>query len=756
MRMWSELIFGRKRLILTAAFCLVAICGLGLPKLTFNSDTRAFFDSSDPKMAKLLSFERVFQPTRKVLYAIHSETKLENSPSFRAAIDWLSTEALSLPDATRVDSLSTASYAYSEEDEIHVNPYLEYICPKSCLGERLVALSEPMVLRRLISEDRQTAGIMGVFSIERNSTEKLANIAKSANELKRSFQAKYPDLGIHLTGGIPVSQAYVAAGRKDISTLFLAAALCLLILLRAILGDIRSTLLMMFTAICAVIVCMGIGGWIGMELNSASSTIPVMVLTLVVASTMHLFSHYLRLSQTGVDPLRAVSIAVNANYVPIILTTLTSAASLASLSFISSPPVRDLGILAAIGIFTGGIFAITITPILLESRKRSAKSAITASLQRALNKYAKLIENDRKFQLAPTILLITVAIGLSQLVIDDDFVAYLSDRTEVRQDTDFALEHLAGPSHIELEITAIDSVFSPKFLTELEELTSQLRSLPDVASVSSLSDVMQNVIRAFGEYGGIDSLSSDALSQFFLVYELSLRAGDSASDIVTQDRTQTHIPLLLNSTKASDVRKIETKINAWLTSYEHLDGVVTGENSPVAYLSSSNIPAVARTVIVSLTLTAIILGLFFRNWRFGVNALIAITLPILCGLGAWGWISGTIGLSGTIIIAVALGVVIDDAIHLLYQQRSALDRGDSALGSASYSIHRVGVPIVATTLLFLLGLSPLLFSDFQVNVTFAAVTSLILAISLIFDLAVLPRLMVWAARIENSGQVQDG
>lgn len=756
--MWAEQIFKRRTFILLFWAGVLLLASGGLPKLKFNTDTRVFFGNEDPHLSRLLEFEETFQPTRKALFAIGADKPIHQYKSFRQALVWLTEQVAQLPEVTRVDSLATVSHPYDEGGEVYVDPYLDYVCPSECFSERVAVLAEPLAKRRLVSTDLKTVSVMGVFDIDRNATEKLATIAIAASDLKAQFRERYPNLNIHLTGGIPVSQEFIAAGRRDMSTLFALSGVLIVLLMWAILGDIRNTAIMLGTALSAVVTCMGFGGWIGMELTSVASTIPIIVLTLVVASTMHLFSHFMRLAATISEPALAAATAINANYVPILLTTLTSAASLASLWFITSPPVRDLGLVAAVGLLVGGLLAISATPLFLETHRRTSSSYVNDKLQSLLNTYAKRLESGTPLPFVGFVLVLLLSSGLYALKLDDDFVAYLSERTEVRRDSDFALRELAGPSHIEVELTATSgSVFDPQFLSELDALTQRLRTINEVASATSLSDVMKKVSSSFGETRPLSDLSNAALSQYFLVYELGLRAGDSASDIVSFDHAKTHVPLLLNSTRASDVRRINETVTKWLLDYRHLSGVVTGENMPVAYLSTSNIPSLAKTVVTSLAITCLLLAFIFKNWRFGVNALVAITVPIICGLGAWGWISGSIGLSGTIVIAIALGVVIDDAIHLLYQQRQSLDRSESALEATSYSIHRVGVPIVATTGLFLLGLSPLLLSNFQVNVTFAAVTSLVIAASLAFDMGVLPKLMEWAGnkdpnRTDNSDE----
>jgi len=65
--------------------------------------------------------------------------------------------------------------------------------------------------------------------------------------------------------------------------------------------------------------------------------------------------------------------------------------------------------------------------------------------------------------------------------------------------------------------------------------------------------------------------------------------------------------------------------------------------------------------------------------------------------------------------------------------------------AAAYAVQRVGAAIVATTIVLGIGLGILTLSSFQVNSTFGAVTSLIIMLALVFDLAVLPKLATWTA-----------
>lgn len=751
--MFADKLFLHKSSVAFVYVASLIMAGAGLGNLQLSADTRQFYSDSNPYFKALQRFEDTFLPSNNILFVVRSEDPLENSSSVVEAIQWLTSEAQRLTNVRRVDSLATASYAYDDDGELRVDTYLDFVCPNGvCLNERVSALANHAVSNRIVSTDRRTVGVLANFELQRDEAEKIKQISDEAAELKARFEDRYPTSSAYLTGGIPMSQAFLDAGQRDSSTLFLVAGVVIVVALRLLLGDFRSTIVLLVIALSAVVYSMGLGGWLGVVLNTASATVPVVVLTLVVASSMHLFLYYLRLCDEPRTRSFAAKAALNAHLVPVVLTTLTSAVSMISLLFVDSPPIQDIGLLSAVGTMFGGILTITIAPLLLDSTKRKRNSPLNAALQRSLNRYAKSLEHAGAKSTFVMIILITFAFGATRIHIDDDFVGYFSERTTFKQDTRVALEHLSGPNHIEVEVTSESpgGVFEPDFLTLLKQMGDFLRSQEIVASAASLYDVMESVTAAMDPTLSIERADQRTLYQYFFAYELSLRQGDSTNDLVDNSYTSTHVSILLKDAPASRIRQLEDSIYDWFDTAPQRHGasiLVTGENIPVAHLSSSNIPALLQAIATSLFFASVLLGIYFGSWRIGVSALAATIVPVLCGFGLWGWFNSSIGLASTVVIAVTIGVVIDDAIHLMYRQdRGVRELGQGPWESAAYSIHRVGAPIVSTTVLFVLGLSPLFFSDFEINSTFAACTSLILSMSLVFDLTVLPALMAWATK----------
>ena len=150
-------------------------------------------------------------------------------------------------------------------------------------------------------------------------------------------------------------------------------------------------------------------------------------------------------------------------------------------------------------------------------------------------------------------------------------------------------------------------------------------------------------------------------------------------------------------------------------------------------------------ISISLLASSLLLGIFYKNVKIALVAFCATVFPVICGFGIYGLTVQSIGLAATVIVAVTVGIVIDDAIHIIYRHEDGRRNLNlSAKEAAAYSIHRAGSAVITTTLILLSGFLVLLGSDFSLNSSFGACTGIILVTALFFDLFSLPKLLAWS------------
>jgi predicted RND superfamily exporter protein len=167
-------------------------------------------------------------------------------------------------------------------------------------------------------------------------------------------------------------------------------------------------------------------------------------------------------------------------------------------------------------------------------------------------------------------------------------------------------------------------------------------------------------------------------------------------------------------------------------------GVVKILNDMERYLFSSQI----RSFSVAFVVVLIMMAGALRSFRLGMFAMIPNFLPILLTLG----IMSAAGISldiGTVCIAsILLGVVVDDTIHLLYRVKKEMQDADEVSEAVQAAIQGVGVPLLSTSIILVVGFGALCFASFQPNVHFGYVAVAAVSLAFFCDLVILPAAIV--------------
>jgi predicted RND superfamily exporter protein len=129
--------------------------------------------------------------------------------------------------------------------------------------------------------------------------------------------------------------------------------------------------------------------------------------------------------------------------------------------------------------------------------------------------------------------------------------------------------------------------------------------------------------------------------------------------------------------------------------------------------------------------------LVFRSISVAGKALLVNTLPLLAAFGVMGWLGVPLD-AGTVLVGnLALGIAIDDSIHILAAHEAAGGRGDAL----DIALQKVLPAISATTASVALGFAVLGFSDFVFTRNLGILTSGIMLLCYFCDVLFLPALL---------------
>lgn len=733
---------------------LLLFAVLGLQHLSVTPDTRYFFSANDPRLAELFSFEDRFRKSNSLIFVISC---INDCVSVDTLIEDLTDLVNDIPSVVDVQSLSNTPILTSTDEAIETQSYLAHYCSKTCNLSDLSSIDDPHVLDRLINRTGTATAVFANVSLDMNSSHQVADVTSAARAIVDKFA--HSGYEFHIIGGIPLMQAFVDATNSEVTGhMGLAIALILILLVLAF-GNFKLALIISSLSVMTVLATLGTAGWAGFVVSTATASIPVILFTLVVAMSMHYFMHVVRVvNEDHKRDLQSIAnAALYANLTPTILTASTTIVCMLSLLTIESPPISELGLWLSVGVGIGCTLLFLYAPPIVSSLGRIKASSWQSFLQERLNNYAKSIERKVSASLVMLGLVVVSIASIASLEVDDDFVRYFSKGTEFRDSVETVSNLLFGSTSVEIVIDSgrADGVFDPGFLRDVQSLMNYLRNRPEVDSVASYYDHLRLLNEHLGNGIDLHTLDSASVSQLFFAFELAMEDGQSVSDLVDDHKQSARISVLLTTLTASELRRFEKEIESqWGTlSANDYNLIVTGEAIPMAYLSIENLPGMMGSILLAFVLTSIVLGGLFRNWRISVVALFTTVIPVLCGFGIWGAFTSTIGLAAAVVVAVCMGVVIDDSIHLIYRFFYGLRKiGLDPSEAAAFAVHRVGSAIVTTTVVLTIGFGVLGFSPFEVNRTFGICSALILGIALLIDLLMLPSLLVWAAEQSTSSK----
>jgi CzcA family heavy metal efflux pump len=154
-----------------------------------------------------------------------------------------------------------------------------------------------------------------------------------------------------------------------------------------------------------------------------------------------------------------------------------------------------------------------------------------------------------------------------------------------------------------------------------------------------------------------------------------------------------------------------------------------------ASLIGSAIAAVRDAILLGAFLSALVLWLFLRDWRATAIAAIAIPSSLLVACAVISAFHGSLNLMSLGGMAIAVGLVIDDAVVVVEAIHRELAAGRSPADAAEAGVSFLAGPVISSTLTTVVVFAPLGFLSGVVGVFFSSL-SLALASSVIASLVI--------------------
>ena len=739
-------------LVLASAVAVMLVLSAGIQFITASNDWRDNLDEHNPQLLAFDALEDTYSATNAALIAVAPKGGSVFTREALGAIEELTEAAWRVPWSTRVDSLTNYYHSESVEDDLNVARLVDdagSLSDDDLARIKGIALSEISLAGRLVAYDGRAAGVAISFALpDENSNAAVDEITDYVRNLLDEVRADHPDIGYHMTGDVFVNHVMTEAVDDDMRILAPAAFLVIVCVAAVLLRSLLATLSLVVMLIFVIGSTMGVIGWAGLVLNAANSGVPIIIMTMAIADSVHVMETMMARMRQGLDRNAAVVESLRDNAWPVFLTTATTMIGFLSLNASDSPPFRVLGNLVAFGMFSAFVYSMTLLPALLSvlplrvSPGRAGRSSI-------FDRFGAFVVARRTLLLwSMTAVAVALITGIPRIELTDNWLQYLDERYEFRRDTDFVVENLTGMENLEYSLNAgrEGGITDPDYLRKVDAFAEWFRAQPEVAHVEAFPDIMKRLNKNMhGDDPAFYRLPEDAelAAQYLLLYELSVPFGSDLNNRINVAKSATRMTVTMLRLHAEQQRELDVRGQEWLrANASALATEGTGVTLVFAHLNLRNTKSMLWGTVTAMALISLLLIGIFRSLRLGLLSLVPNFIPATMAFGAWGYLYGEVGNAGSLVTAIAFGTVVDDTIHFMSKYLKARREGRSASEGVHYAFRSVGRPLFTTTMILVLGFLVFASSGFVISWMLGLLVALTIGFALICDFLLLPPILM--------------
>ena len=592
---------------------------------------------------------------------------------------------------------------------------------------------------------------------------------QNINEI-RSIINKYNESATIYLGGIPmIADDMMTFIKNDIVVFGIGVFVFIIITLWLVFRNLKWVAMPLLGCAISVTIMIGLLGMLGWKVTVISSNFIALMLILNMAMNIHLTVRFLQLRKEfpELSNEEVVLEAAKKMFMPILYTVLTTICAFLSLIFSGIKPIIDFGWMMTLGLTVSILVTFSLLPTLLNifakneniEVKDNEKSLITSALSNFTKENTKLI-------FASTFIIIVLSlIGISKLEVENSFINYFDEETEIYKGMKKIDDELGGTTTLDIILkfpvkekdSEEDSDFSEweedeniedkatywftrNKIDKILKVHDYLDSLPEIGKVLSFGSIIRvaedlnkkklQSLEIAVLYSKVpQQIKNDIINPYISVKDdearISVRIKDSLKELRRND--------LINKIN----NDLEKKIGLDPSEFR-LAGVVILFNNLLQSLFKSQI----------LTLGVVMLGIsvmffiLFRNFALSLIGVVPNFLAAFFILGIIGLMEIPLDMMTITIAAITIGIAVDNSIHYIYRFKEEFLKIKNYKLTIDRCHNTVGVAILNTSITIVFGFSILVLSNFIPTIYFGLFTGLAMMLALISVLTLLPKLLL--------------
>jgi hypothetical protein len=529
---------------------------------------------------------------------------------------------------------------------------------------------------------------------------------------------------------------------NDIVFLAPLTALIIIVVLFLSFRSARGVVLPLLTVGISLAWTIGLMGLLKVPLSIVSDVIPVILLAVGSAYTIHVMNRAYVTGQAE-DRGHLVS-SLGYIIVPVFLAAITTMAGF--ISFILGSyleMISTFGIFMAAGVAFSFLLSVTFAPALMAmfppKKKPAGRTYVGENdiLSRALNKIRILFMQHSRLILAVWGMVIIAAIaGVFLIHRNVDTIYYFKKGDPIYIAEKLFRNKFGGAMPV--YVTIRGDVQDPAVLRALQRTSAYLEGTGKIVYAQSVADLIERMNDVMGEGMVIPDEKIKVEQLWFL-----LEGQEAMEQMVSPELDEALISATFNEGDAEIMQNFVNDLDRYLRENPCLDCSIQYTGLPSLYINidRSILKSQFQSLVFAIILVLVMVSLILRSFPRGLLAIVPILATLAILFGTMGWAAIPLDIATVLVGSVSIGIGVDYAIHMItHVDHELKTTGDLTL-AVTKAVTVSGRAIAINVLSVAFGFLVLVFSDLVPLQRFGALVALTMFASGMASLTIIPALM---------------
>ena len=779
---WGEIVWRWRWATIVVMVALAAGLGSRLPYVKFDPSIENWLRDDDPVKIAYDHFRERFGRDRLVMLAIEPPEIFDLE-----FLDWLrrlhADLETNIPHLKEVTSLVNVRSIYGRGDELVVEDLLEEM-PETeadlrALRERV--LSTPSYIDRVISEDGRVTSVVietDAYSSVDPAGDPLGGFDEdlSIDRVERAYitgeedgeivdavkrivdRYRSDEIAIYVAGSVVLPNELQRTMLRELP-IFSGAALSVIGgLLVLLFRRVLPVVLALGVVVLAVISTVGAAQVLEIDVTLSSQILPSFLLAVGVGYSVHLIAIFLQHLDRHGDRREALQHALRHSGLPILMTGVTTVAGMLSFLAAELTLINEFGLVSSLGVAMTLVYALVLLPALLAAlplraraggagRELHSRLLVAAGMRAACHPW--------KVTFATAVLAAASLALATQVRFSNNPLAYLPEEHELRRAIEYVDETLGGSNTLEVVVDTgrENGLYEPDVLNRMEAMRERVGEFRkeglSVRRTSSLLDIAKETHQALNENRPeFYAIPQDRrlVAQELLLFENS--GSDDLERIVDSQFSMTRFTI--RNTWRDGVELVDLVRRASKEFAEILGerGVVTvtGMSAVIFGTVLATAKSMVRTYGLALMLITPLMMLLIGSLRSGLVAMVPNLLPITMTLALMALTGITLDMFTLLVGCIAIGLAVDDTIHLIAGFRRYLAQTGDPLRAVELALQTTGRALFFTSAVLTSGFLMFQLSSMGNLQHFGLLTAFAVGTAFVLDVTATPALLVLVTR----------